>query len=108
MWIAKGTLLALWLFGFGTLGLFYFAIYRHLPPNGAVGVTVFRAYTLQNPFWWAALIGCFLVGFAVARAWTGPLGVWIALVVSGLVPAGCLALFLALIYKLKHFSPGVN
>jgi hypothetical protein len=33
MWIAKGTLLALWLFGFGTMALLYFSIYRHLPPN---------------------------------------------------------------------------
>jgi hypothetical protein len=26
MWVAKGTLLALWLFGFGTMAFFYFAI----------------------------------------------------------------------------------
>jgi len=28
MWIAKGTLLALWLFGFGTMVWLYFALYR--------------------------------------------------------------------------------
>ena len=38
MWIVKSTLLALWLFGFGAVTFFYFAIYRHLPPNSAVGV----------------------------------------------------------------------
>ena len=30
MWIAKGTLLALWLFGFGTLGLRYLRVGRHM------------------------------------------------------------------------------
>jgi len=33
MWILKGSLLALWLFGFGTMAYLYFAIYRHMPPN---------------------------------------------------------------------------
>jgi hypothetical protein len=48
MWIAKGMLLALWLFGFGTMALLYFSIYRHLPPNTAVEVSVFSARTIRN------------------------------------------------------------
>lgn len=107
MWIAKGTLLALWLFGFGTMALFYSAIYRNLPPNSAVGVSVLTAYTIHNPFWWAALVGCFILGFVIARAWAGPLGLWFALAVTGLIPAGCLALFLALLSKLKQAQGGL-
>jgi hypothetical protein len=35
----------LWLFGFGAMALLYFAVYCHLPPNSAVGVTVLTGYT---------------------------------------------------------------
>jgi hypothetical protein len=108
MWIAKGTLLGLWLLGFGTIAYLYLAIFRHLPPNSAVGVTVFTAYTIQNPLWWTALVACLVLGYAIARSWSGPLGVWIALLVTGLIPAGCLALFLVLAYKLKHTAWGIG
>jgi hypothetical protein len=43
-------------------------------------------------------MACFAIGFVIARAWTGPLGLWIALLVTGLIPAGCLTLFLVLAY----------
>jgi hypothetical protein len=106
MWILKGTLLALWLFGFGTMAWLYLAVYSHLQPNSAVGVSVFTAYTTQNPLWWAALVVCLVLGLAIARSWSGPVGLWIALLVTGLIPAGCLALFLVIVYKLKHVSQG--
>jgi hypothetical protein len=64
MWIAKGTLLGLWLFGFGTMTYFYFAIFRHMPPNSAVDVRIITALTIQNPLWWAALVLSFVIGFA--------------------------------------------
>jgi hypothetical protein len=106
MWIAKGTLLALWLFGFGTMAWLYFALYRHLQPNSAVGLSVITGLTTQNPFWWAALVVCLVLGYTIARSWSGPLGVWIALAVTGLIPAGCLVLFLVLACKLKQVSQG--
>jgi hypothetical protein len=80
----------------------YIALYSHLPPNSAVSVNVITALTTQNPLWWAALVVCLVLGYAVARPWPGPLGLWIALLVTGLIPAGCLALFIALAYKLKQ------
>ena len=106
MWIAKGTLLALWLFGFGTMALLYFSIYRHVPPNSAVDVRIITALTMRNALWWTALVLCFVTAFAIARSWSGPLVLWIALFVTGLIPAGSLALFLALVYKLKQASQG--
>ena len=36
MCIVKGTLLALWLLGFGTIAYLYMAIYRHLSPSISV------------------------------------------------------------------------
>jgi hypothetical protein len=72
MWILKGTLLGLWLWGFGTMVRLYFAIYRNLPPNSAVDIRVITGYTIQNPFWWTALVVCLVLGYAIARAWSGP------------------------------------
>lgn len=107
MWVLKGSLLALWLFGFGTMALLYFAVYRHMPPNSAVSVHIITFYTTQNPLWWTALVVCLALGFAIARSWRGPLGLWIALAVTGLIPAGFLALFLVLTVKLKQASQGM-
>jgi len=106
MWIAKGTLLALWLFGFGTMTWLFIALYRHLQPNSAVDIRIYAALTTQNPFWWVALVVCLVLGYSIARSWPGPLVLWIALAVTGLIPAGCLVLFLVVLYKLKHISQG--
>lgn len=108
MWILKGTLLALWLFGFGTMAWLYFTLYRHMPPNSAVGMTVITALTIQNALWWTALVVSFVIGFAIARSWRGPLGLWIALAVTGLIPAGFLALFVVLVVKLKQAIHGLG
>ena len=106
MWIAKGTLLALWLFGFGTMAWLYFAVYSHLPGNSAVEIRVITALTIRDPLWRGALVVCLVLGYGVARSWSGPLLLWIALAVTGIIPAGFLALFLVLAYKLKHISQG--
>ncbi len=106
MWIAKGTLHALWLFGFGTMAWLYFAVYSHLPGNSAVDIRVITALTIRDPLWWGALVVCLVLGYGIARSWSGPLLLWIALAVTGIIPAGFLALFLVLAYKLKHISQG--
>lgn len=77
----------------------YLMIYRHLPPHTAVDVASIGLLTMLNPMWWAGLVICLIVGLAIARSWSGPLGVWIALVATGLIPGGALAVFLALITK---------
>jgi hypothetical protein len=106
MWIAKGTLLALWLFGFGTMALLYFSIYRHVPPNSAVDIRLITARTTQNLLWWTGLVVCFVLGYATARSWSGPIVLWIALFVTGFIPAGLLTLFIVLVVKGKQFSQG--
>lgn len=106
MWFAKGTLLALWLFGFGTMAYLYVAVFRHTPPNSAVDIRVITGLTIQSPLWWTGLVVCLVLGLAVARSWSGPVGLWITLATTGLIPAGCLALFLVLVYKMKQASHG--
>jgi hypothetical protein len=108
MWILKGTLLGLWLFGFGTLARFCFGVFRNLPPNSSVDIRVITSSTTQNPLWWTALGVCLVLGYAIARVWSGPPILWIALLVTGLIPAGFLALFLILLVKLKHAAQGLS
>jgi hypothetical protein len=52
MWILKGTLLGLWLLGFATMAWLYFTVYRNLPLNSGVDITVITGCTIQNPLWW--------------------------------------------------------
>jgi hypothetical protein len=108
MWIAKGTLLGLWLLGFGTIAIFYFAVFRHLPPNSIVPATILARYTIQSPFWWAVLVACFILGYTIARPWSGPTILWVGLLVTGLIPAGFLALFIFLVYKLNQVNRGLG
>lgn len=108
MWILKGTLLGLWLFGFGTLARLYFGLFRNLPPNSAVDIRLITSYTTQNSLWWTALGVCLALGYAIARPWSGPPILWIALLVTGLIPAGFLALFILLLVKLKHATQGLS
>jgi hypothetical protein len=104
MWIAKGTLLGLWLAGFGTLALLYFAVYRHLPRNSAVDYRLITRFTTADPFWWVALAGCLAIGYIITRIWAGPLGIWIGLAITGLIPLGFLTMFITLVMKLKQVS----
>ena len=105
MWILKGTLLGLSLFGFGTMARFYFTFYRHMQPNSAVDIRGITALTTQNPLWWTAFVVCLVLGYAIARSWSCPPILWIALLVTGLIPAGIFALFITLLVKLKHATP---
>jgi hypothetical protein len=103
MWILKGTFLGLWLFGFGTITFLYFAVHRGLPSRTAVAVDVITSYTTQNPWWWAALAACTVLGFALVRSWPGKESVvlWIFLLVTSVVPVGFFGLFYVLSSKLK-------
>jgi CHASE2 domain-containing sensor protein len=104
MWILKGTLLGLWLFGFGTMFYLYFAVFRPLTAHSAVAFNLITSQTTQNPLWWVALVVCLVFGYAIAHRWSGPLTLWIALLLTGLVPAGYLALVIMLAARLKHVS----
>jgi hypothetical protein len=105
MRILKGTLLGMWLlgmwlFGFGTITLLLFLAHHHLPSNSTVSVTSLTRYTIQNPLWWGALVLCLVLGFLIARKWSGRTISWVALGVTGLIPIGVLTLFFVSYYYL--------
>jgi hypothetical protein len=99
MRLLKGTLLGMWLFGFSTTTLLY-VVHYHLSPSSRVGVTVLTGYTIQNPLWWVALVVCLVLGFLIARKWSGRPIWWVALGVAGLIPVGVLALMFVSYYYL--------
>ena len=72
----------------------------------SVDIRVITGYTIQNPFWWTSLVVCLVLGYAIALSWSGPPILWIALLVTGLIPAGFLALFITLAVMLEHVSRG--
>lgn len=104
MWMLKGTLLGLWLFGFGTMLYLYLAVYGPIQPHKAVAFNLVTSHTIQNPLWWVALVICLVFGYTIAHRWSGPPILWIALLLTGLVPAGYLALVIMLAAKSKHVS----
>jgi hypothetical protein len=69
MWIVKGSLLALWLFGLGTITYLYLTVYRHLPPHASVDIRSIDLLTRLNPLWWIAVVVCLVLGFAIAHRW---------------------------------------
>lgn len=101
MWMAKGLFLGIWLFGYGTIVMLYLTVYHHISRNTAVDARIITGQTIHNPVWWIAGVACLVLGCAMTRSWSGPLAVWIALVVTGLVPAGLLAVFVVLMAKAK-------
>lgn len=104
MWILKGTFLGLWLFGFGTIAFFYFAIFRYVSRGTMVAATLVTGLTTQNPWWWVALTASIAIGCALVRSWPGKGSVvfWVVLLVTSLIPAGVFSLVAAMISKLKE------
>lgn len=106
MWVLKSLFLGFWLFGFGTIVFLYFAVYRGLSSGTAVAVSAsaITLHTTQNPWWWASLVACTILGCALVRSWPGKGSVvlWIFLLVTSVIPVGCFGLFYILSSKLKE------
>jgi hypothetical protein len=102
MWVIKGALLAFWLVGFGTLVMLYLQVYRGMPSNIAIDYRIFGRLTIYSVVWWVAVVACVAVGFGLSFRWRGPLGMWVVLALTDLVPAGALALLLALLAKVHE------
>jgi hypothetical protein len=100
--VVKGALLTLWLVGFGTLLMLCLRIYRGMPSNYGVDGRIFGALTIYSVAWWIAVVACIAFGFGLSYRWRGPLGVWVFLAVTDLIPAGAPALLLALLAKVHE------
>jgi hypothetical protein len=106
MWIAKGTLLGIWLFSF----LWLFGIVRMYllvkKLSGGRGPGLFGTDLLlphvSSPAFWLWLVACFALGFAIAYSVPVRPVIWISLAVTGLVPVGLMTLILVLALKLKQ------
>lgn len=103
MWMAKGTLLGVWFFTFGTIALFYWDS-RRIPGSRMIDIRALTVMAVSNPTWWLALVACLAIGLIIARSWPGKPILWIALAIMELVPVGFLVLFMALFAKLKAMS----
>jgi hypothetical protein len=104
MWIAKGTLLGLWLFSFGWLSYIarLYLIAQKL--SGESGQGVFGIGILlpvSNLSFWLWLIACLAIGLLIARSWNGRPTVWIALTVTEIIPVGVLAMILMLVNRTR-------
>jgi hypothetical protein len=102
MWVVKGALLTFWLAGFGTLLMLYLRLYRGLPTNSAIDYRIYGNLTIYSVGWWVAAIVCMAIGFGLSYRWRGPVGLWVFVAVTDLVPAGALALFLVLFVTLRR------
>jgi hypothetical protein len=101
VWIVKGTFLGIWLFSFSTIAYLYFALFRRAS-GGMVGTDLVAYLTTHNVLWWTAFATCLAIGLLLTRSWSGRPILWIALVVTELVPVGLFALFFAMVAKNKE------
>jgi hypothetical protein len=80
MWIAKGILLGVWLFSFGTIAYLYVVLFRRLPPGpGSIDVRTFAFLTVSNPAWWLALVACLSIALIITHSWPGRTILWVSL-----------------------------
>ena len=79
MWIAKGSLLGLWLISFGTIAYFVLFLGYRFQPNSAIDIRTLTHFTVANPSWWLWLVACLAPGMVAARSWPGRPVLWIGL-----------------------------
>lgn len=103
MWIAKGTLLGIWLFSFGMLGYSFWSSHRIPGQSGMFDIRLY-AMAFSNPSFWLALVACLAIGLIIARSWPGKPILWIGLAITELVPVGFVVLILVLVAKLKAMA----
>jgi len=77
MWILKGIFIGFGLFVSGlvltAIVSISFAFGRgQVQTQHATSLGVIYAQTFDNPFFYLALLGCMLIGIAVARSWPTP------------------------------------
>jgi hypothetical protein len=105
--IVKGTLLGLWLVGFGTLARFYYVLVRPLPvgtKSYAISMYSLWHITIWSVAWWIGVVVCLAAGVALARVWKGPTAFWVGLGVTGLIPVGFWVLVGVIYYMSRTMS----
>ena len=67
MFLLKGVSLGFAIFVVGTLAYMLIALQRS--SAGATSLNVIRYLTIYNPYFWAALVACLVLGCAMVAAW---------------------------------------
>ena len=108
MWMAKGLLLGIWFFSFGTIAYFIFFLGFKPTPGTATDLRTVAVFTVSNPSWWLWLGACLSLGLIAARSWPGRgvVGsiVWIGLAVTELIPVALLTVVLVMASRLKAMT----
>jgi hypothetical protein len=72
MWIVKGISLGTGFFVVGTICFLLLTVFRPISTSKATGITVLTGMTTQNPFFWAALVACLVLGVCLVASWPVP------------------------------------
>lgn len=114
MWIARGTLLGVWLFSFGTIVFFYFSFFPKVVGRTSVDIRTLgtisidirtlSAITIANPTFWLWLAACVSLGLIAGRSWRGHAALWITLAVTEIIPVGLLAMVLVLVSRVRALA----
>jgi hypothetical protein len=69
MWFIKGISLGAGLFVVGTICFLLLTIFRPLSTSRATGLSAITGMTTANPFFWAALVACLVLGVCLVASW---------------------------------------
>jgi hypothetical protein len=69
MWIVKGVSLGTAFFLVGTIVFLFLTVFSPIESNKATGLSAITGVTTQNPFFWAALVACLVLGVCLVASW---------------------------------------
>ena len=71
MWMVKGFLLGVAMFVVGAITYLVLALRADMAGSEAraIGLSVIQGLTIQNPYFWAALAACLVLGLSIVRSW---------------------------------------
>ena len=69
MYIVKGVLLGSGLFVVGVVCYLLLTVFNPIRGTAATGLTAITGVTIQNPFFWIALVSCIALGISLCASW---------------------------------------
>ena len=69
MWIIKGVSLGAAFFVVGTIVFLFLTVFSPISTSKATGMSAITGMTTANPFFWAALIACLVLGVCLVASW---------------------------------------
>jgi hypothetical protein len=75
MWLIKGISLGTGFFVLGTIMFLLLTVFRPFSASKATGISAITSITTANPFFWAALVACLVLGVCLVASWPVPVRV---------------------------------